>query len=226
MRALTPRSRLMAAARESASAGARSRSLGGLDLHRQKVIGRRTFKPDPVFAGERIVAVDHGGDLRRKDIDAAHHHHIVAAADDAEARRGAPAARRAGPRQQDDVAGAEAHQRLALPADMGQHQLAPLALAPGQNGAGRGIDQLGMQHVQRHEMQVVVELALAREIAEDIGDAVIGVARREAPGRLQAAAEIGIVQAGFAAEQPEGRPRSRGRRSGKCSAMTRSSTAG
>ena len=97
----------------------------------------------------------------------------------------------------------------------------------GSSGPGRGIDQLGMQHVQRHEMQVVVELALAREIAEDIGDAVIGIARREAPGRFEAAAEIGIVQAGLAAEESRGaRPRSRGRRSGKCSAMTRSSTAG
>ena len=57
----------------------------------------------------------------------------------------------------------------------------------GRSRAARRLDQLGMEHVERHEVQVVVELALAGEIAEDVGDAVIGVAHLEAPGRFQPA---------------------------------------
>ena len=149
------------------------------------------------------MAIDDRRNLRGKRLDAAHHHHVVAAADDAEARRRAAAARPAGAGQDDDVAGAEAHQRLALAADMGQHQLAALAVAPRQHRAGLRLDQLRVQHVERHEMQVGVELGLAGEVAEHVRHAVVGVARRQAPGGFQPAAEIGVVEPGLAAEQAQ-----------------------
>ena len=83
-----------------------------------------------------------------------------------------------------------------------------------------------MQHVERHEMQIIVDLALAGEIAEHIGDAVIGIAGLEAPGFFKAPAEFRIVEPGFAAEQPELEAEIARLDPGKCSAITRSSTAG
>ena len=110
---------------------------------------------------------------------------------------------------------------------MGQHQLAALAFAPGQHGAALRRDQLGVQHVERHEVQVGVELGLAGEVAEHVRHAVIGVAPRQTPGAFQPAAELGVVEPGLAAEQAEPQAEvARGLRSGKCSASTRSSTAG
>ncbi len=105
--------------------------------------------------------------------------------------------------QGDDVAGAEAHQRLALAAHMGEDELAALALLPRAHGGGVGIDELGVQHVQGHEVEVVLLLALAGEVAEHVGDAIVGVARLEAPGLFQPVAEGGVVEAGLAAEEAE-----------------------
>ena len=66
-----------------------------------------------------------------------------------------------------------------------------------------GVDQFGIEHVEGDEMEVGVEFGLAGEVAENVGDAVVGVADREAPGRFQAGAERRIVEARLAAEQPE-----------------------
>ena len=121
-------------------------------------------------------------------------------------KRGAvrPQARAPGARQQDDVAGAEAHERLAFAADMGQHELAALALAPGQHG-GRspGSISSGCSTSSAMKCRSLSSLALSREVAEHVGHAVVGVAHRHAPGRLQAPAEFRIVQPALAAEQPE-----------------------
>ncbi len=114
-----------------------------------------------------------------------------------------PHAARSVPVKHDDVPGAEADQGLTFPADMGQHEFAALALLPWQHGTGLRRNQLRMEHVERHEMKIVVMLGLAGEIAEDVRDAVIGIARPHSPGSLQAAAELRIVEAGFTAEQTQ-----------------------
>src|SRR2546428_10324126 len=86
---------------------------------------------------------------------------------------------------------------------MRQYKLAALPFAPWQDGTGLRHDEFGVQNVQRHEMQVVVELALAGEVAEHVADAVIGIANLEAPVSLEAAAELRIVETALAAEQAE-----------------------
>ena len=60
-----------------------------------------------------------------------------------------------------------------------------------------------MEDVERHEVQIVVELGLAGEVAKDVRDAVVGVAHLEAPGGFETAPEIRVVQAGLATEQAE-----------------------
>ena len=181
----------------------RCRTLRQFRLDRQHIVRRRAVEHDAVLARQRRLAVQHGGDLDGKDVDAAHHHHVVAAPDHAEARRGSAAGGAAGAGQFDDVAGAEAHQRLAFARQVRQHQFAALALPPRQHRAALRRHQFGVQHVQRHEMQVGVLLGLAGEVAEHVGDAVIGVARLHAPGVGDAPPQLGVVQPRLAAEQAE-----------------------
>ena len=56
------------------------------------------------------------------------------------------------------------------------------------------------------EVKVVVRRALAREVTEHVGDAVVGIARGEPPHRFEARAEARLVKAGLAAEEGEPEP--------------------
>ena len=52
-------------------------------------------------------------------------------------------------------------------------------------------------------MEIVRVLTLTCKVAERVGNPVVGVARLESPGRLQAGAETIVVQPRFAAEEPQ-----------------------
>ena len=86
---------------------------------------------------------------------------------------------------------------------MGEDEFAFGALLPGKHLPVCWIDQFGMKHIERHEMEVIVDFALSGESGEHIGDAVIGIPRLEAPDGFEPAAEFRIIEPALAAEQAE-----------------------
>src|SRR5690606_13195250 len=143
------------------------------------------------------------GNHRRKDINAAHHHHLVTAADDLKAKPGSAADTRPGPRNANDVARAKPHQRLAQLVEVGQHKLARDVRRYGKRLRRIGIDQFRIEHIIRHEMKVGVVNALAREIAENIRDAIVRIPGLQPPDRFQPPPEIRAVESRLTAEQAE-----------------------
>ena len=84
---------------------------------------------------------------------------------------------------------------------MGQHQLALAAGLPGDHSRLPGHHQLRMRDIHGHEMQIVLQRALAGKITQEITDTVIGVHRLHSPGVCQPLAEHRIIQAWLTAHK-------------------------
>ena len=90
---------------------------------------------------------------------------------------------------------------------MGEHQFALDAFPPWQTFPRDRIDYLRIEHVQSDKMQILRVLTLGGEVTHHIRAAVIGVARLESPGRLQARAKAVVVQPRFTAEKSQLQPK-------------------
>ena len=154
--------------------------------------------PDSSSGSPATTAPDGG----REDVHAAHVEHVVRAAGDAEPPRRPAAGARAGAGDRDGVAAPVAHERLAVAARGACRRARRVDPSRDRQPLERArVDDLGEHDVAGMEVQVGRLLALRAEDRQHLRQAEVGVAHRKAPGVLEAAPEVGVVEPRLAAEQ-------------------------